>query len=308
YNLRAADALQVLLDQTVVAYKKTLDITQNQYNAGTASIADVATARAQVLTTESEAINVGISRAQFEHAIAVLMGRPPADLTIKPSPLGFKIPDIPVSVPSTLLERRPDIAAAERTMQQENALIGATIALYYPDVSLTGMFGFTGTGALALSLANEVWTASTSAAQIAFDAGLRDAEVEAALAAYHQSVANYRQTVLTAFQQVEDELVAIRLLARQQKVIDDAVKAAQQEVDVYLNQYQAGTIAFTAVVVAQAQLLADQESALTVRQDRFLAVVALIEALGGGWDMEFLPSGAALEMRNPLAGPLTPKL
>jgi len=172
-------------------------------------------------------------------------------------------------VPSTLLERRPDIAAAERTMQQENALIGATIALYYPDVSLTGMFGFTGTGALALSLANEVWTASTSAAQIAFDAGLRDAEVEAALAAYHQSVANYRQTVLTAFQQVEDELVAIRLLARQQKVIDDAVKAAQQEVDVYLNQYQAGTIAFTAVVVAQAQLLADQESALTVRQDRF---------------------------------------
>jgi outer membrane protein TolC len=170
------------------------------------------------------------------------------------------------------------------------------------------MFGFTGTGARALSLANEVWTASTSAAQIAFDAGLRDAEVEAALATYHQSVANYRQTVLTAFQQVEDELVAIRLLARQQKVIDDAVKAAQQEVDVYLNQYQAGTIAFTAVVVAQAQLLADQESALTVRQDRFLAVVALIEALGGGWDMEFLPSGAALEMRNPLAGPLTPKL
>jgi outer membrane protein TolC len=213
-----------------------------------------------------------------------------------------------VSVPSTLLERRPDIAAAERTMQEENALIGATIALYYPDVSLTGMFGFTGTGALALSLANEVWTASTSAAQIAFDAGLRDAEVEAALAAYHQSVANYRQTVLTAFQQVEDELVAIRLLARQQKVIDDAVKAAQQEVDVYLNQYQAGTIAFTAVVVAQAQLLTDQVSALTVRQDRFLAVVALIEALGGGWDMEFLPSGAALEMRNPLAGPLTPKL
>jgi NodT family efflux transporter outer membrane factor (OMF) lipoprotein len=308
YNLRAADALQVLLDQTVVAYKKTLDITQNQYNAGTASIADVATARAQVLTTESEAINVGISRAQFEHAIAVLMGRPPADLTIKPSPLGFKIPDIPVSVPSTLLERRPDIAAAERTMQEENALIGATIALYYPDVSLTGMFGFTGTGALALSLANEVWSASTSAAQIAFDAGLRDAEVEAALAAYHQSVANYRQTVLTAFQQVEDELVAIRLLARQQKVIDDAVKAAQQEVDVYLNQYQAGTIAFTAVVVAQAQLLTDQVSALTVRQDRFLAVVALIEALGGGWDIEFLPSGAALEMRNPLAGPLTPKL
>jgi NodT family efflux transporter outer membrane factor (OMF) lipoprotein len=306
YNLRAADSLQVLLDQTVVAYKKTLDITQNQYNAGTASIADVATARAQVLTTESQAVNVGIMRAQFEHAIAALMGRPPADLTIKPTPLGFRLPDIPVSVPSTLLERRPDIAAAERTMQEQNALIGATIALYYPDISLTGLFGFTGTGALALSLANEVWSVAGSASQIAFDAGLREAEVEAAVAAYQQSVATYRQTVLTAFQQVEDQLVAIRLLARQQKVIDDAVKAAQQEVDVYLNQYQAGTIAFTAVVVAQAQLLADQESALAVRQDRFLAAVALIEALGGGWDTALLPSSLALEMRNPIINPFSP--
>jgi NodT family efflux transporter outer membrane factor (OMF) lipoprotein len=306
YNLRAADSLQVLLDQTVVAYKKTLDITQNQYNAGTASIADVATARAQVLTTESQAVNVGIMRAQFEHAIAALMGRPPADLTIKPTPLGFRLPDIPVSVPSTLLERRPDIAAAERTMQEQNALIGATIALYYPDISLTGLFGFTGTGALALSLANEVWSVAGSASQIAFDAGLREAEVEAAVAAYQQSVATYRQTVLTAFQQVEDQLVAVRLLARQQKVIDDAVKAAQQEVDVYLNQYQAGTIAFTAVVVAQAQLLADQESALAVRQDRFLAAVALIEALGGGWDTALLPSSLALEMRNPIINPFSP--
>ncbi len=193
-------------------------------------------------------------------------------------------------------------------MQEQNALIGATIALYYPDISLTGMFGFTGTGALALSLANEVWSVAASASQIAFDAGLREAEVEAAVAAYQQSVATYRQTVLTAFQQVEDQLVAIRILARQQKVIDDAVKAAQQEVDVYLNQYQAGTIAFTAVVVAQAQLLADQESALTVRQDRFLAAVSLIEALGGGWDTDLLPSSVALEMRNPIINPFNPRL
>src|ERR1700732_549566 len=157
YNLRAADALQALLDRTVVYYKKTLTITENQYKAGTASQADVATARTQVLTTEAQAINVGIMRAQFEHAIAALMGRPPEDLTIPPTPLGYKLPNIPVSVPSALLERRPDIASTERKMQQQNALIGANVALYYPDISLTGMFGFTGKGGLAITLANEIW-------------------------------------------------------------------------------------------------------------------------------------------------------
>jgi NodT family efflux transporter outer membrane factor (OMF) lipoprotein len=300
YNLRAADALQALLDRTVVYYKKTLAITQHQYDAGTASEADVATARTQVLTTQAQAINVGIMRAQFEHAIAVLMGKPPAELTIAATPLGFKLPNIPVSVPSTLLERRPDIAAAERMMQQENALIGATIALFYPDVSLSGMFGFTGTGALAISIANEVWSVGASAAQTVFNGGLFSAEVEAAVATYDQSVATYRQTVLTAFQQVEDELAAVRILVRQQKVADDAVKSAQEEVDVLLNQYQAGTVAFTAVVVADAMLLSNQVSALTVRQNRFLAAVALIEALGGGWDTGLLPSSAELATKNPL--------
>ncbi len=298
YNLRAADALQALLDRTVVYYKKTLAITQHQYDAGTVSQADVATARTQVLTTESQAINVGVMRAQFEHAIAALMGRPPADLTIAPTPLGFKLPDIPVSVPSTLLERRPDIAAAERMMQQENALIGANIALYYPDISLSGMFGYTGTGGVFISLANEFTRLSASATQTIFNAGLFSAQVEAAMATYDQSVATYRQTVLTAFQQVEDQLAAIRILARQQKVADDAVKSAQEEVDVLLNQYQAGTVAFTAVVVADAMLLTNQEAALTVRQNRFLATVALIEALGGGWDSGVLPGSLELQSRN----------
>jgi NodT family efflux transporter outer membrane factor (OMF) lipoprotein len=300
YNLREADALQVLLDRTVVYYKKTLAITQHQYDAGTASQADVATALTQVLTTESQAINVGVMRAQFEHAIAVLMGKTPAELTIAPTPLGFKIPDIPVSVPSTLLERRPDIAAAERMMQQENALIGAAVALYYPDISLTGTFGYTGTGGLTVALANEMYSLGASAAQTVFDAGKISAQVEAAKATYDQSVATYRQTVLTAFQQAEDQLAAVRILARQQKVADDAVKAAQTEVDVLLNQYQAGTVAFTAVVVADAMLLSDQVSALTVRQNRFLATVALIEALGGGWDTGLLPSSTELATKNPL--------
>ena len=298
YNLRAADALQALLDRTVVYYKKTLTITENQYKAGTASQADVATARTQVLSTQSQAINVGVMRAQFEHSIAVLMGKPPAELTIAAMPLGFKLPDIPVSVPSTLLERRPDIASAERRMQQDNALIGAAVALYYPDIRLPGTFGYTGTGAFEVSLANEMYSLGASAAQTVFNAGLFSAEVEAAAATYDQSVATYRETVLTAFQQVEDELAAIRILARQQKVADDAVKSAQEEVDVLLNQYQAGTVAFTAVVVADAMLLSNQESALTVRQNRFLATVTLIEDLGGGWDTGQLPSSLELESRN----------
>ena len=300
YNLRAADALESLLNQTVVEYKKTLEITQNQFKAGTVSMADVATARSQVLTTQSQAINVGVTRAQFEHAIAVLMGKPPADLTIKSTPLGFRLPSIPVSVPSALLERRPDIAAAERGMQQQNALIGANIALFYPNVSLNGLLGFTSPGALGLTFANEVWTLGTSVSQIFFDAGLREAQVKAAVAAYDQSIALYRQTVLTAFQQVEDQLAAIRILNRQQKVADEAVQAAQQEVDIILNQYRAGTVVFTAVVVAEAMLLSNQEAALTVRQNRFLATVGLIEALGGGWDANLLPGSVELETKNPL--------
>jgi NodT family efflux transporter outer membrane factor (OMF) lipoprotein len=300
YNLRAADALEALLHRTVAAYKRTLEITQHQYSAGTVSKADVDTALAQLLNTQAMEIGVGITRAQFEHSIAALMGKPPADLTIPPIPLGYRLPDIPVSVPSALLERRPDVAAGERMMQQENALIGAAIALYYPDLSLTGMFGFTGTGALALSLANEVWMIGGSVVQKVFNAGLTDAQVEAAAAAYAQSVANYRQTVLTAFQQVEDQLAAVRILARQQRVAEAAVKAAREEVEILLNQYRAGTVAFTAVVVAQATLLSNEESALTVRQNRFLATVALIEALGGGWNSVLLPSMRALATRNPL--------
>jgi NodT family efflux transporter outer membrane factor (OMF) lipoprotein len=300
YNLRAADALQALLHRTAVAFKRTLEITQHQYDAGTVSKADVDTALAQLLNTQAMEIGVGVTRAQFEHAIAALMGKPPADLSIPPIPLGYRLPDVPVSVPSALLERRPDIAATERAMQQQNALIGAAIALYYPNVSLTGLFGFTGVGALALSLANEVWSIGGTVAETVFDAGSRDAQVEAAIATYKQSVANYRQTVLTAFQQVEDQLAAIRIFAREQKVADDSVKAAQEEVDILLNQYRAGTVAFTAVVVAQAMLLTNEESALTVRQNRFLATVALIQDLGGGWYSALLPSGHALETRNPI--------
>lgn len=304
YNLRATDALQALLNRTVKTFQHTLEITERQYNAGTVSKADVATARAQVLNTEAQAINTGIQRAQFEHAIAVLMGKAPAELTVPPSPLGYKLPDIPAGVPSALLERRPDIAAAERAMQQQNALIGAAVALYYPDVSLSGVFGFTGQGGLAIAIANQFYTLSASATQALFNGGQITAQVEAAKAAYEQSVAAYRQTVLTAFQQVEDQLAALRLLARQQKVQDEAVKAAQEEFNVILNQYSAGTVAFTAVNIAQATLLSTEQAALAVRQARFLATVALIQALGGGWDAGELPTNVELETRNLFIPPI----
>jgi NodT family efflux transporter outer membrane factor (OMF) lipoprotein len=300
FNLRATDALKDLLDKTATAFQRTLEITEHQYAAGTVSNADVATARAQLLTTQSAAINTGVARAQFEHAIAVLMGMPPAELTIPPTPFNNALPSIPVSLPSTLLERRPDIAAAERAMQQENALIGVAVAAYYPNISLSGAFGFAGRGPLAISAANEVWSLGVTAAQTAFDGGLISSTVEAARATYDQSVANYRETVLSAFEGVEDQLAALRILAQQAKVQDGAVKAAEEEVAVLLNQYAAGTVAFTAVVVGQAQLLGDQETAVSIRQSRFVAAVALIQALGGGWDVSQLPSSAEIKDANPL--------
>ncbi|MGO9675157.1 MAG: efflux transporter outer membrane subunit [Methylocella sp.] len=300
FNLRADDALKELLDRTAKEYQRTLEITQHQYAAGTVSKADVATAEAQLLNTQALAINTGVSRAQYEHAIAMLMGEPPAELTITPVAFKYALPAIPVSVPSTLLERRPDIAAAERAMQQQSALIGVATAAYYPNISLSGLFGFAGRGPLAVSLANEVWSLGVAATQTVFDGGLNSATIEAARATFDQSVASYRQTVLSAFQGVEDQLAALRILAQQAKVQDEAVKAAQVEVDVLLNQYAAGTVAFTAVVVGQAQLLSNEESALTIRQDRFLAAVALIQDLGGGWSVTQLPSSAEIETANPL--------
>ena len=295
FNLRAADALRDLLDRTVKEYKTTLEIVQNQFNSGYAvSKADVATAEAQVFATEAQAINVGVQRAQFEHAIAMLTGRPPAELTIAMYPLAGRIPKIPVSVPSTLLERRPDIAAAERTMEEQNALIGVAIAGYFPTISLSGLLQWVGRNPLPFNVAHEVWSLGAAGTQVLFNGGLTSAQVDAARAVYWQSVANYRQTVLTAFQQVEDELAAVRILKEQLVVQQRAVKDARTAVDVYLNQFKAGTVAFTTVVTAEITLLADEEAELTIRQNLFLASVSLIEALGGGWDTLLLPTQTEL--------------
>jgi NodT family efflux transporter outer membrane factor (OMF) lipoprotein len=290
FNLRAEDSLADLLRHTVAEYQKNLTIVQNQFKAGySVTAGDVATAQAQVETTQAQLVNTAVARAQDEHAIAMLIGRPPAELTIAPILLSGRIPKIPVTVPSTLLERRPDIAAAERTMQAQNALIGVAVAGYFPTITLSGLLEWIGKNPLPFNVANEIWSVGAAGSEVVFNGGLTSAQVDAARAAYWESVATYRQTVLTAFQQVEDELAAIHYLSQQLVYQQQAVKDARRAVDVYLNQFQAGTVAFTTVVVAEVTLLGDEEAELTIRQDLFLASVSLIEALGGGWDSTLLP-------------------
>jgi len=296
FNLLAMDALHDLLARTVEEYKRTLQIVQNQFNAGySVTSGDVATAKAQLETAQAQEINSGVLRAQYEHAIAMLIGRPPAELTVGHHDLAGTPPRAPVTIPSTLLERRPDIAQAERTMQEENALIGVAEAAFFPDISLSGVLQWIGKNPLPFSAANEVWSLGAAASQPIFDGGLHSAQLDAARAAYWQSVATYRQTVLTAFQGVEDELAALRLLSQQLTVQEAAARDARTAVNVYLNQFQAGTVAFTTVVTAEITLLGDEESALATRQNLYQASVILIEDLGGTWDTTLLPTQKELQ-------------
>ncbi|HET6606885.1 MAG TPA: efflux transporter outer membrane subunit [Rhodopila sp.] len=302
FDLRAEDALAQLLTDTVAAYRRALQITENQYRAGTTSSIDYVTALAQLQSTQAQLVAVGVQRQQFEHAIAVLTGRPPSDLTLSPAPLATAVPVIPPGLPSALLERRPDVAAAERAMQQENALIGVAVAAYYPDISLSalGEYGGFPLGAL-FNASNRIWSLGASGSETLFDAGLRHAEVAAARATYDASVASYRQTVLTAFQQVEDALSNLRILEMQAKAEDIAIRSTQRAVQATLNAYRAGTVAYTSVITEQTQLLSNQQAALSIQQSRLVASVALVQALGGGWSTGDLPTASAIKARyNPL--------
>jgi NodT family efflux transporter outer membrane factor (OMF) lipoprotein len=307
-QLRVADELKRLLDTSVTAYAESLRITQNQYNAGIVSAADVAQARTQLETTRAQAAAIGVTRSQLEHAIAVLIGRPPAELTI-PAAAGLPpLPDIPPGLPSALLERRPDIAAAERRMAAANADIGVAGAAFFPDVTLSGDYGSAASkiGKL-LTASSRLWSFGSTAVQTIFDAGTRHAQVEQARAVFDAAVADYRQSVLTAFQQVEDQLAALRILAEQQTAQDAAVAAAREAERIFFNQYKAGTVAFTNVVVAQTAALGAAETALNLRQSRLVAAVALIQALGGGWDASQLPPQEKIESDSPLNfNPLPP--
>jgi NodT family efflux transporter outer membrane factor (OMF) lipoprotein len=303
FELCAQDELKRLLDAAVEAYRISLRITENQYHSGTAAKADVMTARTQLETTQAQAINAGVLRAQYEHAIAVLIGKAPGDFSIPNHTFAEDVPVVPASMPSTLLERRPDIAAAERNMAATNAAIGVAIASYYPTINLSASLSYTGnTFGSIFNAANQVWAIGSSASAALFDGGLRNGEVDQARANFDQSVATYRQTTLTAFQQVEDELSNLRILAQQAEAQAVAVADAKEAELLELNQYKAGTVAYTSVVTAQQTSLANQETALTVQEQRLVASVTLIEALGGGWTMDDLPTREQIVDGDPAPG------
>ena len=296
FQLRGTDETKRLFDDTITAFTRSLDITQNRYASGVAAESDVAQAKTQLQQAQAQAIDLGVERASLEHAIAILVGKPPADLTIAPEPMATSVPVVPTGLPSTLLERRADIAEAERKMAAANAQIGVAQAAYYPDITLSAVIGF-GIGAAGgiISASNTLWSVGASIAETVFDGGLRRAQVEQAGATYDQSVALYRETVLTAFREVEDALAALRILEQEATVQEQAVKSSQEATRLAINEYKAGTIAYTQVVVAQTAELESERSAVTVLQNRLTASVSLIEALGGGWSTDQLPSRRVVE-------------
>jgi len=283
-------------------------ISQNQYNAGIVSASDVAQARTQLENTRAQAVATGILRAQLEHAIAVLIGKPPAELTITVLEAVPALPDIPAGLPSELLERRPDIAAAERRMAAANAQIGVAEAAFFPTVTLSANYGISASAINRLfNTASRMWSFGSTLAETIFDAGARHAIVEQNRALLDAAIADYRQTVLTGFQQVEDELSSLRILADQATAQDAAVVASREAERIFLNQYKAGTVAYTSVVVAETTALSNAEIAINIRQSRLLASVALIQALGGGWDTSQLPGRDLIETDVPLNfNPLPP--
>jgi len=285
FLVRVQDAQIELLRNTVTAYEKSLQLTQNQYNAGVVARGDVLQAEAQLKSTQASIFDARLARAQLEHAVAVLLGKPPADFSIAARPtVAPRFPEIPLVVPSALLERRPDIAAAERRTAAANAQIGVAQAAFFPAINLTANAGLQSSviGSL-LSLPNNYWSLGASLAQAIFDAGLRSAQKEQAIARYDEAVATYRQTVLSGFQEVEDNLAAIDLLAQEAAVQQEAVNAARQSAVIANNQYRAGTANYLAVVVLQASALNAERTALAIAGRRLTASVDLVRALGGGW-------------------------
>jgi NodT family efflux transporter outer membrane factor (OMF) lipoprotein len=286
FQLRGQDQLQVLLDDTVKADTLALKITENRYKVGVAARADVVTAQTQLLSAQAQQVSVPIQRSTLEHAIAVLIGQQPAVFSIAPVAIRTDVPTVPPDVPSKLLERRPDIAQAERQVAAANAQIGVAKAAYFPSFSLTGSAQYESGGPLSqlFRASNQVWSIGPNLAQTLFAGGLHRAQVAAARAAWEESVDNYRLIVLEGFQQVEDELVTLRVLEQQSGVEDKLVLAAREAEKLTLNQYKAGTVPYSSVITAQTTRLASEQSALTVFVDRLTASVTLVEALGGGWD------------------------
>ncbi len=304
FGLRISDRRRQLLEASTAAFARSMNIVRNQMNAGTASRLDFAQAEAQYEQTRAQLVAEAITRAQFEHAIAALVGRTPAEVSIPPAPAPETVPTIDGGIPSALLERRPDIAAAERTMAAANAQIGVARAAYFPDITFNASITFvTSVFTSLFQIANSVWSLGPQLAGTAVDGGARAAQVESARANYDKAVATYRQTVLTAFQQVEDGLVQQRVAEQQEKVQQAAVAAAREAERVALNQYQAGTVAYTTVVTTQTTALNAEQTLLNVRLVRLNSSATLVTALGGGWSNAQLPPLMPVAGANPKQPP-----
>jgi NodT family efflux transporter outer membrane factor (OMF) lipoprotein len=290
FELRAQDQLQKLLDDTVVAEELSLKITESRYRFGVAARADVVSAETQLLSSQAQQVNAKIQRGILEHAIAVLIGQQPASFTLAPTSMREDVPTVPAGVPSTLLERRPDVAEAERKVAAANAQIGVAVSAFFPSLTLAGSDNYTGPAwSRLIEVPNRIWSLGPQLAETLIDGGLRRAQVAQARAAYDASVDNYRQTVLSGFQQVEDQIVTLRVLEKEAVIEDATVAAAREAEKLTLNQYKAGTVPYSSVITAQTTRLSAEETALSVLSTRLQASVALIEAVGGGWDATQLP-------------------
>jgi NodT family efflux transporter outer membrane factor (OMF) lipoprotein len=298
YQLRGQDTLKEIFANTVVAYKKSLELTQALYETGIDSEEAVVQAQTQLATTEAQATNLGIARAQYEHAIALLIGRPASSFSLPALPLAVTPPTIPAALPSALLERRPDIAAAERAMQAANAQIGVAQAAYYPNLSLSASAGLASTVLAHLfTVPSLFWSLGASLTELVFDGGLRSATVNQYRAAYEQTVASYRQTVLTAFQQVEDDLSGLRILAVELAQEAAAIETSERYVQIATDRYKLGLDPYLNVITAEVTLLTNQQTQVSLRVQQLTTTALLIEALGGGWQTADLPSYADLKNR-----------
>ena len=290
FALRVADATRQVLEDTVAAYERTLELTRNRYAAGVAARVDVVQAEVQWKSARAQLIDVGVERAQLEHAIALLVGEAPAAFSIERAPFAASMPAIPVGLPSELLERRPDIAAAERNAAAANARIGVAQAAFFPAITLSGAAGFRSTDSANLfTTPSRFWSLGGALAQAVFDGGLREAQKQQAIAVYDEDAATYRQTVLTAFQEVEDNLAALRILEEEARLQDEVVQAARHALELTTNQYKAGVVSYLNVISAQTTLLSNERTASSLLGRRLTASVALVKASGGGWSAESLP-------------------
>jgi NodT family efflux transporter outer membrane factor (OMF) lipoprotein len=290
FELKGQDSQAALLQRTLTGYQQYLQLTQERLSVGVASGSDVAQAETQLNTTQAQLIDVGVARAQFEHAIAILMGKPPADLTIAPSSFKALPPPVPVDLPSELLERRPDIAAAERRVAAANEEIGVAKAAFFPSLIFSATGGLESTSfSKWISLPSRFWSLGPQFTEVLFSGGKRHAQVDFQEAAYDDSVTNYRQTVLTAFQQIEDNLAALRILEQEAAAQDKAVRSAQLSLSISTEQYKAGTTDYLQVITTQTTALQNEVTAVGIHTRRMAASVLLIEALGGGWDASQIP-------------------